>query len=53
MIVCGHEGQLFINDLVVDEELRPAVDDEAQDGTVTDINMKRRRQSSELQAVLR
>ena len=37
--------------LVVDEEPRPAVDDESQDATVTDLNMKRRKQSAELQAV--
>ena len=52
LIVCGHEGQLFIDDLVVDGEGGPAADDDTQDATVTDLNMKRRRQSSELQAVL-
>ena len=51
LIVCGHEGQLFIDDLVVDGE-GPAVNDETQAATVTDLNLTRRRQSSELQAVL-
>ena len=51
MIDCGHEGQLFIGNLVVDGE-GPEVNDEPQATTVTDLNLKMRRQSSELQAVL-
>ena len=42
LIVCGHEGQLFIDHLVVDGE-GPAADDDTLDTTVTDLNIKRRR----------
>ena len=41
LIVRGHEGQLFIDDLVVDGE-GPAVNDETQAATVTDLNLTRR-----------
>ena len=58
LVVCGHEGQLFIDDLVVDGELvGGAVDDEtrasgATNATTSDLNMKRKRHSSELQIIL-
>ena len=56
LVVCGHEGQLFIDDLVVDEEDEAACSNDdpsrATGSDVTDLNMKRKRQSAELQAVL-
>ena len=61
LVVCGHEGQLFIDDLVVDGELvggAGAVDDEnrasgaTSNATTSDLNPKRKRHSSELQIIL-
>ena len=61
LVVCGHEGQLFIDDLVVDGELvggRGAVDDEnrasgaTSNATTSDLNLKRKRHSSKLQIIL-
>ena len=58
LVVCGHEGQLFINDLVMDGEVvKGAVDDEtgasgATNATTSDLNLKRKRHSSELQVIL-
>ena len=58
LVVCGHEGQLFIDDLVVDGEVvEGAVDDEtrasgATNATTSDLNLKRKRHSSELQVIL-
>ena len=51
LIVYGHEGQLFVDDLVVDGK-GPAADDDTQNATVTNLNMKRMRQRSKLLAVL-
>ena len=53
LVVCGHGGQLFIDDLVVDneEEVASSNDDPSLAG-ITDFNKKRKRQSAELQAVL-
>ena len=54
LVVCGHGGQLFIYDLVVDneEEVASSNDDPSLAG-ITDLNnKKRKRQSAELQAVL-
>ena len=58
LIVCGHEGQLFIDGLVVDGEVvEGSVDDEtsasgATNATTSDLNLKRKRHSSELQVIL-
>ena len=58
LVVCGHEGQLFIDDLVIDGELAGggAVYDESTSGatsaTTSDLNLKRKRHNSELQIIL-
>ena len=52
LIVCGHEDQLLIDNFVIDVESGPAVDVDTQYETVTDLNIKRRRQSSEIQTIL-
>ena len=53
LVVCGHEGQLFIDDLVVDEEEGAAGNnDDSLSLGISDLNKKRKRQSAELQAVL-
>ena len=56
LVVCGHEGQLFIDDLVIDGELAGAAYDEARasgaEATTSDLNLKRKRHSSELQVIL-
>ena len=56
LVVCGHEGQLFIDDLVVDGEDEAACGNDdpsrAVGSDVTDLSKKRQRHSAELQAVL-
>ena len=52
LVVCGHEGQLFIDDLVVDGEEATCSNDDTSLAGITDLNKKRKRQSAELQAVL-
>ena len=53
LVVCGHEGQLFIDDLVIDEEEGAAGNnDDSLSLGISDLNKKRKRQSAELQAVL-
>ena len=52
-VVCGHEGQLYIDNLVVEDEEEVACsNDEPSLAGITDLNRKRKRQSAELQAVL-
>ena len=53
LVVRGHEGQLFINDLVDDDEEEVACsNDDPSLAGITDLNKKRKRQSAELQALL-
>ena len=52
LIVCGHEGQLFIDGLVVDEEEATCDNDDTSLACITDLNKKRKRQSAELHTVL-
>ena len=60
LVVCGYEGQLFIDDLVVNGELvgGGAVDDESRasgatsNATTSDLNLKRKRHNSGLQIIL-
>ena len=52
-VVCGHEGQLFINDLMIeDREVAAYSNDDKSVAGITDLNRKRKRQSAELQAGL-
>ena len=57
LVVCGLEDHLFIDDLVVDGEVvKCAADDETRasgaNATTSDLNLRRKRHSSELQVVL-
>ena len=49
LVVCGHEGQLFVDDSVIDGELDGAADDEARasraNAIISDLNLKRKRHS--------
>ena len=47
LVVCGHEGQLFIDDSAADDEARASW----ADATTFDLNLKRKRHSSELQVI--
>ena len=54
LVVCGHEGQLFIDEVVVDDDDDEVAcsNDEPSLAGIADLNKKRKRQSAELQAVL-
>ena len=51
-VVCGHEGQLFIDNFVVDGEDAACSNNDTSLTGITDLNRKRNRHSAGLRAVL-
>ncbi len=53
LVICGHEGQLIVEELIDHQDLGPTAHDEGSlPRTPEDINRRRSRQSSEMQVVL-
>ena len=51
LVVCGHDGQLIIEELFDDDAENPAHDENNSPATPEDLNRRRSRHSSEMQAV--